>query len=55
MYLVAWVMHGLIFRWRATRLNKDSVERVLAWPGKKITGAAPSPQTTSGRSPEDRS
>jgi lipid A 4'-phosphatase len=55
MYLVAWVMHGLIFRWRATRLNKDTVERVLAWPGKKIIGIVPSPQSTPGRQPEKRS
>jgi lipid A 4'-phosphatase len=55
MYLVAWVMHGLIFRWRATRLNKDTVERVLAWPSKKMIGTAPSPQPTPSRSPEDRS
>ncbi len=55
MYLVIWVMHGLIFRWRATRLNKDTVDRVLAWPGKKISGAAPSPQPTLGRNSEDRS
>ena len=55
MYLVAWVMHGLIFRWPATRLHKDTVDRVLAWPGKKIFGATPSPQPTPGRKPEDRS
>jgi lipid A 4'-phosphatase len=44
MYLVAWVMHGLIFRWRPTRLNADTVERLLAWPGKKILGAVSTPR-----------
>jgi lipid A 4'-phosphatase len=53
-YLVAWVTHGLIFRWRATRLNKDTVERLLAWPGKKIFGAALSRRPTSSRNPDDR-
>ena len=55
MYLVAWMMHGLIFRWRATRLNKDTVERALGWPGKKIFGAVSPPQAVPGRNPEDRS
>ena len=44
MYLVAWLMHGLIFRWRATRLNADTVERLLAWPGKKLLGAVSTPR-----------
>jgi lipid A 4'-phosphatase len=26
MYLVAWILHGLIFRWRATRLGADKGE-----------------------------
>ena len=24
MYLVLWILHGLIFRWRKTRLNDDA-------------------------------
>lgn len=52
-YLVIWVMHGLIFRWRATRLNSDTVERLLAWPGKKLLGAISSPQPAPGNR-EDR-
>jgi membrane-associated PAP2 superfamily phosphatase len=28
-YLVVWLMHGLIYRWRATRLSNDGVERAL--------------------------
>jgi lipid A 4'-phosphatase len=55
MYLVVWVMHGLIFRWRATRLNKNTVEDVLAWPGKKMFGAAPSPQPTPSHPPKGSS
>ena len=53
-YLVIWTMHGLIFRWRATRLSSDTVERVLAWPGKKLLGALPPPQAAPG-SRKDRS
>ena len=30
MYLVLWTLHGLIFRWRATRLNEYTVENALA-------------------------
>jgi membrane-associated phospholipid phosphatase len=55
MYLLAWAMHGLIFRWSATRLNNDTVERVLAWPGEKISGAAPPPPIKPSRNPEERS
>jgi lipid A 4'-phosphatase len=39
MYLVVWSLHGLIFRWRATRLGKDTVERALARPGEALLGA----------------
>ncbi len=52
-YLVGWVLHGFIFRWRATRLNKDTVERVLAWPGQKMLGATRSPQPAPGRKSGD--
>jgi lipid A 4'-phosphatase len=36
MYLVIWVVHGLMFRWRATRLGDDAVERPLAQVGSAI-------------------
>ena len=52
-YLVVWVLHGLIFRWRATRLDNDMVERVLARPGRKILGTIRSPQPTPGRKSGD--
>jgi len=35
-FLIVWVVHGLIYRWRATRLTDESVERAierLAMPG----------------------
>jgi lipid A 4'-phosphatase len=35
-YLILWVLHGLIFRWRATRLDDDAIERALARPGEAI-------------------
>jgi len=38
-YLVVWSMHGLIFRWRATRLGENSVERVLARAGEALCRA----------------
>jgi len=30
MYLVVWAMHGFIYRWRATRMSDDAIERPLA-------------------------
>ncbi len=38
MYLVVWVMYGLIFRWHATRTTDDAVERPLAEFGVAIRG-----------------
>ncbi len=29
MYVLIWLAHGLIFRWRATRLDKDTIDRLL--------------------------
>jgi lipid A 4'-phosphatase len=39
MYLVMWTVYGLIFRWRATSLSEDSVERALARIGEAIRHA----------------
>jgi lipid A 4'-phosphatase len=39
MYLVIWAAHGLIFRWPATRLADDVLERPLAQAGEAIRGA----------------
>lgn len=36
MYFLAWVLHGLIFRWRATRLNEETVDHALAWLGTAV-------------------
>ena len=36
MFLLAWTLHGLIYRWRPTRLTDKAVERVLAWPGEAL-------------------
>jgi len=30
-FLIIWVMHGLIYRWRATRLTDAQVEGAIAW------------------------
>jgi lipid A 4'-phosphatase len=30
-FLIIWVMHGCIFRWRATRITDRAVERALEW------------------------
>jgi membrane-associated PAP2 superfamily phosphatase len=38
MYLLVWAMHGLIFRWRATRIADDAVERPLARVGVAMRG-----------------
>jgi lipid A 4'-phosphatase len=36
MFLVAWVLHGLLFRWQATRLTDAAIERPLAQIGEAI-------------------
>ncbi len=36
MYLVIWAVHGLMFRWRATRIDDGAVERPLAQIGSAI-------------------
>ena len=33
MYLVVWAVHGFIYRWRATRISEDAIERALTRAG----------------------
>jgi len=40
MYLLIWTVHGLMFRWRATRITDDAIERPLAAAGQRIRNAA---------------
>ena len=40
MYLVIWLMHGLIYRWRATRIDEAAAERRLAEVGEALASAA---------------
>jgi lipid A 4'-phosphatase len=49
MYLVVWSLHGLIFRWRATRWGDDTVERALAWPGEALLRARATLARRTGR------
>jgi membrane-associated PAP2 superfamily phosphatase len=37
-FLLIWLLHGLIFRWPATRLSDDAVERPLAKAGDALRG-----------------
>jgi lipid A 4'-phosphatase len=39
MFLLAWALHGLIYRWRPTRLTDKAVERPLAWPAEALKRA----------------
>jgi membrane-associated PAP2 superfamily phosphatase len=39
MFTLIWVFHGLIYRWRTTRLTDAVVERLLAWPGEALRPA----------------
>jgi lipid A 4'-phosphatase len=50
MYLVLWTLHGLIFRWRGTRLDDGTIERALAWPGETILRLLSSLSRRTGRS-----
>jgi lipid A 4'-phosphatase len=36
MFLLIWVLHALIHRWRPTRLTDKVVERPLAWPAEAL-------------------
>ncbi len=36
MFLLIWVMHGLMFRWRSTRFSDDMIERPLARAGEAL-------------------
>jgi membrane-associated PAP2 superfamily phosphatase len=40
MYLVIWLMHGLIYRWRPTRIDEAAAERRLAEAGEALTAVA---------------
>jgi membrane-associated PAP2 superfamily phosphatase len=31
-FVIVWLTHGLIYRWRRTRLSDDAIERAIAWP-----------------------
>ena len=36
MFLLVWTVHGLIYRWRATRIAADAIERPLAHAGATV-------------------
>jgi lipid A 4'-phosphatase len=36
MYLVVWAVHGFIYRWRATRISEDAIERALTRAGEAV-------------------
>jgi membrane-associated PAP2 superfamily phosphatase len=40
MYLVVWLMHGLIYRWRATRIGEAAIERALTEAGDALAALA---------------
>jgi lipid A 4'-phosphatase len=40
MYLVVWAAHGFIYRWRATRLGDEAIERWLAGAGQALAAQA---------------
>jgi lipid A 4'-phosphatase len=39
MFLVVWTLHGLIYRWRPTRLTDEAIERVLERAGRAARDA----------------
>ncbi len=39
MFLVVWTLHGLIYRWRGTRLTDEAVERPIERVGRALRGA----------------
>ncbi len=39
MFLLAWIVHGLIYRWRPTRLTDKAIEQPLEWAGGAVRDA----------------
>jgi lipid A 4'-phosphatase len=54
MFLIIWLMHGLIYRWRATRTSDDVVERAFAWFGAAIRKPFTRPDARRGMPEEKR-
>jgi len=50
MFLLVWTLHGLIYRWRPTRLSDEAVERPLARAGEALRGALAAVARIGGRS-----
>jgi membrane-associated phospholipid phosphatase len=40
MYLVIWAAHGFLYRWRATRISDEAVERWLSGAGEALAAQA---------------
>jgi len=39
MFLLVWTLHGLIYRWRATRISDKAIDRGLSYIGETLRGA----------------
>ncbi len=48
-FLLIWLVHGLLFRWPATRITDEAVERLLAQAGRAARSALASPMRRLGR------
>jgi lipid A 4'-phosphatase len=55
MFLVVWTLHGLIYRWRPTRLTDETIERPLEQAGKAIRDALAALGRRLGRGKSQRS
>lgn len=51
MYLLIWLVHGLIYRWPATRIDEAAAERALAEAGAKLAALAQRLVGRSGKAP----
>ncbi len=49
MYLLIWLVHGLIYRWPATRIDEAAAERRLAEAGEKLAALARRLRDRSGK------
>lgn len=49
MYLLIWLIHGLIYRWPATRIDEAAAERRLAEAGEKLAALARRLRDRSGK------
>ena len=50
-FLVIWLVHGLLYRWRATRITDRAIERALEFVALRLVGRKPNAVSTDDEPP----